>query len=58
MLATPVVEHLVRFVYEGATDSDPMAGKEDELRTADGLSCWKPADLTLKRKKWSRDRCR
>ena len=37
MLATPVAEHLVRFVYEGATDSDPMAGKEDELRTADGV---------------------
>ena len=37
MLATPDVEHLVRFVYEGATDSDPMAGKEDEIRTADGV---------------------
>ena len=37
MLATPVAEHLVRYVYEGATDSDPMAGTEDELRTADGV---------------------
>jgi len=37
MLVTPVIEHLVRFVYEGAKDSDPTAGKEDELRTTDGV---------------------
>ena len=37
MLVTPVTEHLVRFVYEGAKDSDPVAGKEDELRTTDGV---------------------
>ena len=37
MLMTPVTEHLVRCVYEGAKDSDPTAGKEDELRTTDGV---------------------
>ena len=30
-LDTPITDHLVRFVYEGATDSDPLAGAEDEL---------------------------
>ena len=37
ILETPITEHLVRFVYEGAKDTDPLAGKEDELRTDDGV---------------------
>ena len=36
-LDTPITEHLMRCVYEGATDSDPLAGQEDELRTGDGI---------------------
>ena len=37
MLNTLVTEHLLRFVYEGATETDPDAGAEDALITTDGV---------------------
>ena len=37
MLVTPVTEHLIRFVYEGAKASDPEAGKEDPRIILDGV---------------------
>ena len=45
ILDTPITEHLVRFVYEGATDSDPLAGEEDELRTSDGVPVHRLLDV-------------
>ena len=33
MLEAPLTEHLIRFVYEGAKESDPDAGNDNALIT-------------------------